>query len=183
MFPTHPTIFHCSAQEQSQAAGNKTRVRALARLSCMCPAHAAWPPRPCATSPSRDDRGASNLPAHFSPSTLLSIRLCSSSQPPSSRTDSDRVIHYRIYPAPSHTCSLVSKPCSLCACTVCRPPGSRVHASRLPTSRRMPCSALRTCALCQCLSAPQPLSLCARLAIHLWHCRTCIVRPLASLAV
>jgi hypothetical protein len=32
---------------------SKTRVRALARLPCMCPAHAAWPPRPCVTSPSR----------------------------------------------------------------------------------------------------------------------------------
>jgi hypothetical protein len=66
----------------------------------MCPAHAAWCPRPCATSPSRDDRGASNLPAHLSHSTSLSIRLCSSSLSPSSRTDSDQVVRCRIYPFP-----------------------------------------------------------------------------------
>jgi hypothetical protein len=46
---------------------SNTRVRALARLPCMCPAHAAWPPRPCARSPSRDVRRPSNLPAHLSP--------------------------------------------------------------------------------------------------------------------
>jgi hypothetical protein len=33
----------------------------------MCPTHTAWPPRPCATSPSRDVRCPSNLPAHHSP--------------------------------------------------------------------------------------------------------------------
>jgi hypothetical protein len=76
----------------------------------MCPAHAAWPPRPCACSPSREVRRPSILPSHLSP---LSHYQPGSVKPDSlvfaHMTNLDRAVRRRICPAPSRTCSLVSE--------------------------------------------------------------------------
>jgi hypothetical protein len=93
---------------------SKTRVWALARLPCLCPAHAAWPQRPCARSPSHDVRCPSNLPAHHSPlSRSQSGSVCQDRLPRLAHmTNLDRAVWRYICPAPSHICSLVFEPVS-----------------------------------------------------------------------
>jgi hypothetical protein len=77
----------------------------------MCPAHAAWPPRPCARSPSRDVRRPSNLPSHLSPLSHYQPGSIPQARLPrlAHITNLDRAVWRRICPAPSHTCSLVSE--------------------------------------------------------------------------
>jgi hypothetical protein len=96
---------------------SKTRVRALAQLPCMCPFHAAWPPRPCARSPSRDVCRSSNLPAHFL------LYLAASRAPPSSPTPSSRT-HDQLGPSrvmPHLPGSLAHMLACVWACQLCAP--------------------------------------------------------------
>jgi hypothetical protein len=77
----------------------------------MCPAHAAWPPRPCARSPSRDVRQPSNLPSHLSPLSHYQSGSVRQARLPrfAHMINLDRAVWCRICLAPSRTCSLVSE--------------------------------------------------------------------------
>jgi hypothetical protein len=85
-------------------------VRLRVHRSILASVRAAWPPRPCARSPSRDVRRPSNLPAHHSTLSRCQRQACFPCL--THTTDSDQVVRRPICPAPSCICSLMFEPVS-----------------------------------------------------------------------